>query len=84
MARRGKQMGPAARIGDLVQITHVTIEKDAIILQINNGLKCQGRWKDHVSVGMGGGHEPRFTRGRRQRPGRHQHRSEIPKSRSAN
>src|SRR5579863_10351640 len=27
-----KQFGPAGRVGDLVQVTHVEIEKDSIIL----------------------------------------------------
>jgi hypothetical protein len=54
----GKQMGPAARVGDLVQITHVTIEKDSILFEINNGLKKSGSWKDHVQVGIGGGVAP--------------------------
>jgi hypothetical protein len=50
----GKQLGPAGRIGDLVQVTHVEIEKDSIILQINGGMRAKGGWKDHVSVGMAG------------------------------
>jgi hypothetical protein len=54
----GKQMGPAARIGDLVQITHVGIEKDTIQFEINHGLKNSGSWKDHVQVGIGGGMAP--------------------------
>jgi hypothetical protein len=54
----GKQMGPAARIGDLVQITHVSIESDRILFEINNGLKNSGSWKDHVQVGIGGGMAP--------------------------
>lgn len=54
----GKQMGPAARIGDLVQITHVTIEKDNILFEINNGIKHSGSWKDHVQIGIGGGMAP--------------------------
>lgn len=54
----GKQMGPAARIGDLVQITHVGIDKDRILFEINNGMKNQGSWKDHVQVGIGGGMNP--------------------------
>jgi len=54
----GKQMGPAARIGDLVQITHVGIEKDTILFEINHGLKNSGSWKDHVQVGIGGGMAP--------------------------
>lgn len=54
----GKQFGPAGRIGDLVQVTHVDIDKDSIILVINNGMKKKGGWKDHVSVGMGGANTP--------------------------
>jgi hypothetical protein len=53
-----KQLGPAGRTGDLVQVTQVTIEKDAIILQINGGMRAKGGWKDHVSVGMGGATNP--------------------------
>jgi len=41
----GAEMGPAARAGDLVQITKVTIEKENIVLELNNGLKGQrGHW----------------------------------------
>ena len=54
----GKQLGPAGRIGDLVQVTHVEIEKDSIILQINGGMRAKGGWKDHVSIGMGGATNP--------------------------
>jgi hypothetical protein len=54
----GKTLGPAGRTGDLVQVTQVTIEKDAIILQINGGMRAKGGWKDHVSIGMGGGTTP--------------------------
>lgn len=49
----GKQMGPAGRVGDLVQVTHINIEKDSILFEINNGLRRKGAWKDHVQVGMG-------------------------------
>ncbi len=73
----GKQMGPAARIGDLVQITHVSIENDRILFEINNGLKNSGI----VEGPRAGRHRRRhgspFAQ-RRQRAGRHQHRSEIP------
>jgi len=48
-----KQLGAAGRVGDLVQVTKVDIEKDAIILQINGGMRAKGGWKDHVSIGMG-------------------------------
>lgn len=53
-----RQMGPAGRIGDLVQITRVTIDKDSILFEINHGMKSHGSWKDHVAVGMGGGLAP--------------------------
>lgn len=53
-----KEFGPAGRVGDLVQVTHVDIEKDAIILEINHGMKAKGSWKDHISIGMGGGMTP--------------------------
>jgi hypothetical protein len=48
-----KQMGPAARTGDLVQITKVTLEDDKILLEINGGLKSGRHWYDRVQIGMG-------------------------------
>jgi hypothetical protein len=48
-----KEMGPAARTGDLVQITKVTLEDDKILLEINGGLKSGRHWYDRVQVGMG-------------------------------
>lgn len=53
-----RQLGPAGRVGDLVQITHVTIEKDSILFEINHGMKSTGSWKDHVQVGIGGTTQP--------------------------
>lgn len=56
---QGRELGPAARVGDLVQITRVGIEDDKIVLEINNGLKKKGgHWYDHVEVGMGGRTSP--------------------------
>ena len=46
--------GPAARAGDIIQITKVEVADDAITLQVNNGLKKQGSWKDRVQVSVGG------------------------------
>jgi hypothetical protein len=46
--------GPAARLGDQVQITKVTIEANKILLEINGGGKKGGHWYDHVEVGMSG------------------------------
>ena len=48
-----KEMGPAARTGDQVQITKVTLEDDRILLEINGGLKSGRHWYDRVQVGMG-------------------------------
>lgn len=49
----GKELGPAARVGDLVQVTRISIEGDKILFEINGGLKSKGHWYDHVQVGMG-------------------------------
>ena len=54
----GKELGPAARTGELIQVTHVGIEKDAIVLELNHGVKSGGHWYDHVQVGMGGATNP--------------------------
>lgn len=53
-----RENGPAARLGDQVQITKVTIEKDRIVFEINGGVKSNKHWYDHVSVGMNGGMTP--------------------------
>jgi hypothetical protein len=37
-----------------VQVTKVDVDDDAITLQINNGLKKQGSWKDRVQISLGG------------------------------
>jgi len=50
-----QKFGPAARLGDLVQITKVGIEENRIVLEINHGIKGQrGSWKNHVQIGMAG------------------------------
>ncbi len=48
-----QENGPAARLGDEVQITRVTIEGNKILMEINGGTRT-GHWYDHVQVGMGG------------------------------
>lgn len=53
-ADAGKALGPAARVGDLIQVTKVEIEDDKIVLQINGGLKTGRKWYERVEVGMGG------------------------------
>jgi hypothetical protein len=52
-ADAGKANGPAARVGDLVQITKVTLDDDRITLEINGGLKSGRKWYERVEVGMG-------------------------------
>lgn len=46
--------GPAARLGDQVQITKVTIESNRILLEINGGGKRGGGWRDRIQVDMNG------------------------------
>ncbi len=52
-----REGGPAARLGDEIQITRVLIESNKILLQVNGGTKS-GHWYDHVQVGMGGSTSP--------------------------
>jgi hypothetical protein len=58
--------GPAARLGDQIQITAVKIESNKILLEINGGTKS-GHWYDHVDIGMGGGTSP-VSRGQNGQP----------------
>ncbi|HEX6895695.1 MAG TPA: hypothetical protein VF146_10500 [Bryobacteraceae bacterium] len=51
----GQKYGVAARVGDAVQITKVTIQDDKILFEINHGMKGKrGGWRDHVQIGMAG------------------------------
>ena len=50
----GRQYGPAARLGDSVQITKIDIEDNRIVFEINHGMKGKGSWRDHIQVGMAG------------------------------
>jgi hypothetical protein len=52
--------GPAARLGDQIQITRVEIEAKRIVLEINGGTRS-GHWYDHVEIGMGGSTSPVST-----------------------
>ena len=54
----GRQGGPAARTGDLVQITKVDIGEDRLVLQINGGFKGGRKWYQGVQIGMGGSTAP--------------------------
>jgi hypothetical protein len=57
----GRQGGPAARTGDLVQITKVDIGEDKLVLQINGGYKGGRKWYQGVQIGMGGSTAPVAT-----------------------
>ena len=49
-----KALGPAARVGDKIQITKVTFQGDRLLFDINYGLTSGQHWYDHISGGMGG------------------------------
>jgi hypothetical protein len=57
VAREG---GPAARTGDLVQVTKIDIEDDRIVLEINGGYRGGKKWYQSVQIsgGMGGAPVP--------------------------
>jgi hypothetical protein len=51
----GLTQGVAARLGDKVQITKLTLDGDHIVFEINGGIKGGGgHWYDHVQGGIGG------------------------------
>ncbi|MBI2689611.1 MAG: hypothetical protein HYX27_25155 [Acidobacteria bacterium] len=47
------EFGPAARVGEMVQITKVRVEDDRVELELNHGLKTGPKWYERVEVGMG-------------------------------
>jgi len=53
-----KESGPAARNGDMVQITKIEIEADRLVFQINGGYKGGRHWYDGVQVGAGPSMDP--------------------------
>ncbi len=57
-AKAMKEFGVAARVGDQIEITHVLIESDRIVLEINGGLRSGKHWYDHVQAGVGGTSSP--------------------------
>jgi hypothetical protein len=56
-----KESGPAARNGDLVQITKIDIEADRLVLQINGGFKGGKHWYQGVQIGMGPTSNPNMS-----------------------
>jgi len=53
-----RESGPAARTGDLVQVTKIEIEDDKLVLEINGGFKGGRKWYDGVQVGVGNSTAP--------------------------
>lgn len=66
----GRQWGPAARVGDLVQITRIDIQGDKIVLDINGGFKSgKGKWYQRIQI-QGGSNSPvPISRGDSNAPG---------------
>lgn len=48
-----REHGPAARVGDLVQVSKVDLDDSRILLEINGGFKGGRKWYDRLEVGMG-------------------------------
>src|SRR4051794_11693014 len=65
----GREGGPAARTGDLVQITKVDIGDDKLVLQINGGFKGGRKWDQGVQIGRGGNTAPVSTNNDSNAPG---------------
>lgn len=52
-AEAGRENGPAARVGDIVQVTKVDINGDNIEFEINGGLRTGPKWHERIQVGVG-------------------------------
>jgi hypothetical protein len=65
----GKANGPAARVGDLVQITHVSIEPNYILFEINHGVRTGTPIRDRIQVGVNGGPSHPISSGDSNAPG---------------
>ncbi len=50
--------GPAARAGDLVQITKLKFEKDRLVFEINGGFKGGRKWYERIQISTGTGTAP--------------------------
>ncbi|MGC8792052.1 MAG: hypothetical protein ACP5U2_01515 [Bryobacteraceae bacterium] len=50
-----RENGPAARAGDLVQITKVSLEDDRIVFEINGGFRGGRKWYERIQVSGGMG-----------------------------
>jgi len=65
----GREGGPAARTGDMVQVTKIEIGDDKLVLQINGGYKGGRKWYQGVQIGMGGSTAPISTNSDSNAPG---------------
>jgi hypothetical protein len=65
----GREGGPAARTGDMVQVTKIEIGDDKLVLQINGGYKGGHKWYQGVQIGMGGSTAPVATNNDSNAPG---------------
>jgi hypothetical protein len=65
------EYGPAGRVGDLVQITHLLIESDKLVLQINGGFNGGRKWYEGAQIGggLGGGTMTPLGKGTSNAPG---------------
>ena len=52
-AQLGRENGPAARVGDIVQVTKIDINGDNIEFQINGGFRTGPKWHERIQVGAG-------------------------------
>ena len=44
------KFGPAARLGDLIQITKVEFKKDAVVIELNHGIRGGRKWWHRIQV----------------------------------
>jgi hypothetical protein len=64
-----KESGPAARTGDEVQVTKVTLGTDRIVLDINGGFSGGKKWYSGIQVGVNGGQSTPVSRNDSNAPG---------------
>jgi hypothetical protein len=57
-AAAGREFGPAARVGDQVQVSNIDISSDSILFEINGGFKGGRKWYQRIEVGVGGSTAP--------------------------
>ena len=49
----GRENGPAARVGDVVQVTKIDINGDNIEFELNGGFRTGPKWHERIQVGAG-------------------------------